>query len=73
MRCTSGTSIKLEVKTGTETAAATSPWNMARKPQLVVMARAPSRSRARAPSMNDGSSSRRPWRTTRSDEAPGTR
>ena len=73
MRCTSGTSMRLEVKTGMETAAAISGWNLARNPQLVVTARTPSRSRKRAPSMKAGSSSRWPWRTTRSGEAPVTR
>ena len=42
MRCTIGTSIRLEVNTGTVTAAAISRWNLARKPQLVVMACTPS-------------------------------
>jgi len=33
MRWTSGTSMRLEVNTGIETAAAISGWNLARKPQ----------------------------------------
>jgi len=73
MRATSGTSIRLEVNTGTETAAASSGWNWARKPQLVVIARTPSRSRDRAPSTKSGRRSRGPLRTTRSGEAPSTR
>ena len=94
MRCTSGTSMRLEVNTGMETAAAISGWNLARKPQLVVTARTPSRSRKRelgeepavggdrahalpleeARALDEGgSSSRWPWRTTRSGEAPVTR
>jgi hypothetical protein len=60
MRCTIGTSIRLEVKTGTVTAAAMSRWNLARKPQLVVMACTPSRSRNLAPSMKAGNSSLAP-------------
>ena len=65
--------MRLDVNTGTRTAAAISRWNLARKPQLVVIARAPSRSSTRAPSMKRGSSSRASRRTTRSDEAPATR
>src|SRR4029450_3205053 len=65
--------MRLEVKPGMETAAAMSVWYMARKPQLVVMARTPSRSRARAPSMKVGRRARWPWRTTRSSAPPQVR
>ena len=74
MRWTSGTSMRLDVKTGTDTAAASSAWNLARKPQFVVMARTPSRSRKRAPSTKERQQVRvAARRTTRSGEAPRTR
>jgi hypothetical protein len=72
MRWTIGTSIKLDVKTGTVTARARSAWNRARNPQLVVIARTPERSRARAPSTKSGRRSPSGRRTTRSEDAPLT-
>ena len=51
-RCAiNGTSSRLDSPTGIETAAATSLWNRAVKPQLVVIARAPSASSRRASSI----------------------
>ena len=73
IRWTSGTRSKLEVKTGTFTAAARSRWNLMRNPQLVVIAPTPSRSSWRAPSTKAGSNPSAPRRTTRSGPAPGTR
>ena len=51
----SATSSRLDVHTGTATAAASSRWNRARKPQLVVSAATPSASSARAASMKGAS------------------
>ncbi|MGY3356519.1 hypothetical protein ACVWZK_003182 [Bradyrhizobium sp. GM0.4] len=70
--CTHGTCISDEVATGTPTAAAISFWNSERKPQLVVMASAPSRTRSFAASMKSGSRPAAPFNTTFSGEAPLT-
>src|SRR5439155_10304874 len=72
-RWTSGTSRRLEVKTGTATELASSRWNLTRNPQLVVIAPTPSASSRRAPSTNAGSRPAAPRRTTRSGSAPATR
>ena len=70
--CTHGTCINEDVATGTATAAASSCWNSDRKPQLVVIASAPRRTRSRAASMKSGSSPRAPCSTTFSGLAPRT-
>ena len=71
IRWTSGTSIRLDVNTGTATACASSVWNRARNPQLVVIAPTPARSRARAPSTKSGEDPLG-LRTTRFEDAPRT-
>ena len=70
--CTQGTCISAEVATGTLTAAAISFWNSERKPQLVVIASAPSRTSSFAASMKSGSSPAAPLSTTFSGVAPLT-
>jgi hypothetical protein len=70
--CTQGTCISEEVATGTPTAAASSRWNRERKPQLVVIASAPSRTRSCAAAMKSGSNPAAPLSTTRSGLAPLT-
>ena len=70
--CTQGTCISEEVATGTPTAAAISRWNTDRKPQLVVIASAPSRTRSCAAAMKSGSSPAAPCSTTLSGLAPPT-
>jgi hypothetical protein len=70
--CTHGTCIIDEVATGTPSSPASSFWNRARKPQLVVIASAPWLTRSFAAAMKSGSSPRAPCSTTFSGLAPGT-
>jgi hypothetical protein len=69
---TAATCISEEVATGTETAAASSFWNSARKPQLVVIPSTPSAASSCAAAMKVSSSPAAPCRTTRSGEAERT-
>ena len=70
--CSSGSSSRLEVQTGTVTAACSSRWNSARKPQLVEIAAQPSASSACAAATKGASSDRSASITTRLGDAPAT-
>ena len=72
MRYTMGTWSRLEVKSGTPTAAAISFWNKARKPQVVVMARHPAASSSCAASTKGLRRAGSCSCTTRLGEAPRT-
>jgi hypothetical protein len=71
-RSSSATRRRLDVQSGTPTAAAISRWNRDRKPQLVVIAATPSPSSSRAATMNGASSEASRSTTTRRGEAPRT-